>query len=336
MNPLVSIIVPVYNAEKYLKRCLDSLIAIDYDNKEIILVDDKGQDNSGEICDIFERQYSQVHVVHHNINKGVTEARISGLDCSHGDYIMFVDADDAVIQESLNILVESALKQNADVVSCGAFFFDGIKRYSEQRTIIGVFDKNDIQQLLTRNILYDVTIRRSGIPLYLCAKLYKRELLHESLQKASAFRYGEDIVANLDILMNKTNKLVCLDDCIYDYYHHSGQVTSAGLIRLWSDYEKLWLYIDGLSEGLFASQLQQRIWSYIKPNLYEPKSVWGGLSQYIRLFKKVRNSSIVKKYIFSGKPLPIGASKHPHYYLLKYRLYLLDYWFYCILWARNK
>lgn len=94
MKPDLSIVVPVYNAEKYLERCLNSIINPNY-NYEIILVDDGSQDNSGKICDEFAKQYPFIKV-HHKTNGGVSSARNFGIDHAKGDYITFIDADDYV------------------------------------------------------------------------------------------------------------------------------------------------------------------------------------------------------------------------------------------------
>lgn len=336
-NPLVSIIIPVYNAEHFIQKCIQSLQNLSYKNIEIILIDDGSSDKSGLICDeCVNVQHPNVIVIHHGKNQGVSKARITGVENAHGEYVMFVDVDDTVVPKILDVMVESALTENADMVSCGALYRNDNETYPEKRTITGVYNREGIRQLLISHLLYDVTIGRSGMPLYLWGKLYKREMLWESLQKGKGYRYGEDIAINLDLLLNKVNRLVCLDDCLYEYYHHPEQVTSSGLMRLWPDYERLWHYIESLGIEGMDKQLQMRMWTYIKPSIYETRESWGGRKQYVSVFKNVRNSDIVKRYIFTKKQLPGEIKKHPHYHMLKYRLYSLDYLFYCILWAKKK
>ena len=91
MQKLVSIIVPVYNVEKYLDRCVRSLLDQTYPNIEIILVDDKAKDSSGEMCDRWASEKSNIRVVHKQINEGLGFARNTGLENASGDYILFVD-----------------------------------------------------------------------------------------------------------------------------------------------------------------------------------------------------------------------------------------------------
>ena len=93
MNELLSIIVPVYNVEMYLKRCVDSILKQDYDNMEIILVDDGSTDSSGVICDQYASNYKNVKVIHKK-NGGLSDARNFGLDNCRGQYISFIDSDD--------------------------------------------------------------------------------------------------------------------------------------------------------------------------------------------------------------------------------------------------
>ena len=98
MEPTVSIIVPVYNAEKYLKRCVDSILSQDYRDFELLLMDDGSSDGSAEICDGYERADSRVHVVHKE-NTGVSDTRNQALDMARGTFIQFLDSDDWIVPE---------------------------------------------------------------------------------------------------------------------------------------------------------------------------------------------------------------------------------------------
>lgn len=114
-NPLVSIIVPVYNAEKYLEKCVESLVGQTYKNIEIILIDDGSKDASGLICDSLEKQYNNI-IVKHQENRGCSFSRNKGYSLAKGVYFMFVDADDSLSAESVEELVQSSVRNDADVV----------------------------------------------------------------------------------------------------------------------------------------------------------------------------------------------------------------------------
>ena len=114
----ISIIVPIYNIEKYLPRCLDSILAQTYKNLEVILVDDGSVDNSGMIADKYARNDQRINVIH-QVNKGVSAARNAGLDLATGDYIGFVDGDDYIEKDMYERLLFNAIKYKADISHCG-------------------------------------------------------------------------------------------------------------------------------------------------------------------------------------------------------------------------
>ena len=106
--PKVSIIVPVYKAEAFLPRCIENILAQSFPDFELILVDDRGPDKSGELCDAYARKDPRIRVIHKEQNEGASAARNTGLDHATGDYIMFCDSDDAVSPEWVKHLLEGA------------------------------------------------------------------------------------------------------------------------------------------------------------------------------------------------------------------------------------
>lgn len=116
-KPLVSVVVPVYNIQDYVKRCLDSLLGQSYDKMEIIVVDDGSTDASGAVCDDAARRDKRVKVLHQK-NGGLSQARNRGIKEAKGEYICLVDGDDYVMPDFVRILVETAEAKNADVVVC--------------------------------------------------------------------------------------------------------------------------------------------------------------------------------------------------------------------------
>ena len=121
MTPKVSIIVPVYNTEKYLRPCLDSIQAQTFTDFEAILVDDGSTDRSGGICDEYATKDSRFVVVHKK-NEGVAKARITAFEHSRGELITFIDSDDYVSPDYLYSLYKPAIDNNADIVSCNNLF----------------------------------------------------------------------------------------------------------------------------------------------------------------------------------------------------------------------
>ena len=111
---MISVIIPVYNVEEYLERCIDSVIAQSYRDIEIILVDDGSVDSSGIICDKYKEKDNRIKVVHQK-NSGMSGARNTGLEYACGEYVYFLDSDDIIHPECLKIHLETLLKNNADM-----------------------------------------------------------------------------------------------------------------------------------------------------------------------------------------------------------------------------
>lgn len=108
-------IIPVYNVEKYIEQCVESILGQDYDKREIVLVDDGSTDTSGSICDVYAAKYENVIVIHKE-NGGLSDARNVGLAKATGDYILFVDADDFIEKNSLSSIVEIVNANSVDAV----------------------------------------------------------------------------------------------------------------------------------------------------------------------------------------------------------------------------
>ena len=181
---LVSIIVPIYGTEKYLHACVDSIINQTYKNLEIILVDDQSPDRCPEICDEYEKKDKRIKVIHQK-NKGVSGARNTGIECATGSYIMFVDSDDEICFDTIEVLLKDALEYDADVVSAEFELLnqkDSINESSEQcQRKVYVDDKPIILSLEGKE--------NTGSA---CAKLYKFDFVRE-LRFVEGKHIGEDI-----------------------------------------------------------------------------------------------------------------------------------------------
>ena len=200
MNELVSIIVPVYNAEDTLARCLDSLLCQTYRNIEIILIDDGSADNSHEICKAYAARDPRINVYHYK-NHGVSFARNQGILHAHGDYITFVDSDDYVKEELVEILLERMISSNADLVVSALDVIDG----AEDFCINGL--KEHIEQVLF--------LCRNYLIFGPAQKLYRTDKIGE-IRFPENFQYGEDLLFNLKYL-GKVNKICFINQQMYFY-----------------------------------------------------------------------------------------------------------------------
>lgn len=173
MEEIVSVILPVYNVEQYLKRCIDSVIDQTYRNLEIILVDDGSKDNSGKICDDYASVDSRIKVIHKS-NGGLSDARNVGIDVSTGKYIMFVDSDDWIRKDCVELLFKALRYGKTQISACtylktanymrGTAFHGGIEENIEIWTIDSAY----------RHLFFNQEIDHSA-----CAKLYERSLFQD-------------------------------------------------------------------------------------------------------------------------------------------------------------
>ena len=180
-NPKISIIVPVYNVERYLRQCIDSILAQTYKDFELLLIDDGSPDNSGTICDEYAKKDPRIRVFH-KPNGGVSTARNLGIDNARGEYISFIDADDYVEPNFLEEMLNAMNRYNADLVCCGTW--ESVKPDGRYACIM----KTDKDKKFTRNeMLIEVLAPDScgGAPFN---KLYKASII-----KSNQIKFPEDM-----------------------------------------------------------------------------------------------------------------------------------------------
>lgn len=211
----ISVIVPVYNCEKYLPSCLDSILNQTYTSLQIILVNDGSPDKSGIICDQYAAKDSRIQVIHQK-NQGVSAARNAGLACADGDAVGFVDSDDTIDADMYETLTSLMLAHKADVAVCGykKVYFDG-----SHKEILGTNNKLELTGLeASRCVLLGEHF--TGSP---CNKLYRRELFKD-------IRFDPGLKINEDILMNTQvfqlcDRVVFWDVCKYNYFEREQSAT---------------------------------------------------------------------------------------------------------------
>lgn len=193
MNEKVSIVVPIYNAERYLSECIDSLIYQTYQNIEIILVDDGSSDSSASICDSYAKCDTRIKVFH-NGNHGVSYARNYGLDMASGLYIMFVDSDDTIETYAVETLVTEMKNEKADAVISGFNYLYGTNKIARaQRMTKGKYERKDyIEFLIDDGTCSGITFGSA------CASLYRKDIIDsENIRFCEKLKYYEDGLFNI-------------------------------------------------------------------------------------------------------------------------------------------
>ena len=209
-NPAISIIIPVYNAEKYLRRCIDSVLSQSFTDFELILVDDGSKDKSPQICDEYASQDTRVRVIH-KANGGVSAARNDGLDIAKGEYITFIDSDDWVEREYLETLSNY---RDYDIV-----FFSHRMIYEDGYTTEFKFeakegDKQNIWEIVA-------SLRKNAVGSnfygYTWNKMFRRDIIEKyKIRFIEGLRISEDEVYTLDYCTHaKSIKVLPL--CLYNY-----------------------------------------------------------------------------------------------------------------------
>lgn len=218
MTPKISVIVPVYNVEKYLPRCIDSILSQSFTDFELILVDDGSPDNSGKICDEYAQKDNRVRVFHKS-NGGVSSARNLGLDNARGEWVTFIDSDDHVDVDYLQELISFVNHGSIDWVVT----LNTIKKHTPHKSVSLKYD--DYNQLFS---LYDLD--KNG---YVIGKLYKRDIVNRvNLRFNEKIHLGEDSMFGLLYLL-ETKNIVLIHSEKYFYENQR----PGSLTKIFNSYE---------------------------------------------------------------------------------------------------
>ncbi len=335
-KPKVSIVVPVYNVEKYLQCCMDSLLNQTLTDIEIILVDDRSPDNCPALCDSYAKQDDRVKVIHKN-NAGLGYARNSGMEIATGEYIAFVDSDDYVERDTYQKVYSLAMEKKADVVYFTYRRFDdggttwkdashtNHKQYNAER---------DIRGLMLDMIANPPTCKNDrDIQVSSCCALYRNSLIkqHDIQFHSERELISEDLLFNLDYLLH-AGAVSIIPEALYNYRDNQSSLTRkvrADRVeknRLFYQYLKEWLRankfgLDGYLRAtrLFIGYSRFGIRQYIQSSIPgREKREW---------LKKVANNNLWREIASSYpyKQLPLKYALH--FYLLHKRFTTLLYYY---------
>lgn len=269
---MVSVIVPVYNVEKYIRRCIESILNQTYTNFELILVDDGSSDNSGTICDEYANRDNRIIVIHKE-NGGVSTARNAGIDVARGKYIMFVDSDDFLAYNCLELLLAASRNFMVDLIIGG---YNTINyKVLKNKT---VFKENQLMDLHVRiegfvDILTEAVINRRGQ--FYCtpwAKLYKTSIINDNkLRFIEGIKHSEDNIFNIDFYQFIDN-VSLVKSCVYNY---NCAVPGAATKKYHDDF------------GVFSIELLKRYANWFSGL---------GKDEWLKKYISLRESDVLKHY----------------------------------------
>ena len=214
----ISVVVPVYNMEKFLERCIKSLINQSYKNIEIILVDDGSKDSSGMLCDKYALEDSRIVVIH-KTNGGLSSARNAGIKKSTGEYITFIDSDDWIALDTYEYMMKIIKETKCDAIQCSFLQTLSVPNPKPVVEKLKIFYDKDILQY------YLLSTTRTG-SYSVCRFLYKKELINNICFREN--KINEDIDFNYKTLRN-AKKLVVSNQIKYFYYQSGNSLSTGGL-----------------------------------------------------------------------------------------------------------
>lgn len=294
VNPEVSIIIPVYNAQEYLQECLDSVLNQTFSDIEVVLVNDGSKDNSGKICDEYASKDSRVTVIHQE-NAGVSAARNNGISAATGNWLMFVDSDDSILPDAVETFVSQTTDKSVEVVISKQFKDDVV--YSGE---VKWFDLEKYRDdfygacIAGPDMFYPVYPKEMRDLPFIGApwgKFFSGKLIRDNnIRFPEEVRIGEDSVFNMTVIRFAKN--VCyVDSPTYVYRVHAGSISTGNIHKKFDEYIA---YVNKTEEIFKAFE--------IKDNLYPYRSV--DLSQMIWELANLygADSCSLKKFIgYSAK-----------------------------------
>lgn len=315
-NPLISVVIPVYNVQDYLDRCVESIAKQTYENLEVILVDDGSKDGSPKKCDEWAKKDNRITVIHKQ-NGGVSSARNAGIDKAKGEYISFVDSDDWLesnyFQEMLNILSNN----NVEYITCGykRVYEDGkIEEFNNDGSTLVIDSSEYIKEVLNVHPGYG----------FVHMKLVKKEVLN-NIRFNESLKVGEDALFNT-MICEKIEKVAIYNKPLYNYYFNPESVVrkyDAGYVdKYYKSMEEMKKYLLN-KENIDLTYLYNYIAFHImlicvnycyhpdnKDNMKSLKEVCN-----IPLFKEAIKKSKIKRFASKSRQITLFTLKSKLYFL---------------------
>lgn len=328
-NNLISVIVPVYNVQEYLRECIDSIIKQTYSDLEILLIDDGSRDQSGIICDEYARNDNRIKVIHIE-NSGVSSARNTGLQIANGDWIAFVDSDDWLETNYFEELLNTAITNNAEVVLCG------YNRVTSGN-IESINNSGTLTVLNSREFLIKVLNPQIGIG-FCHMKLYKKEAIKDVLFDTNLI-VGEDALFNEQIACN-VKKVGMLEKSLYNY-----RINVNSVVRKYEpEYANKYLKSMEVNKGYLLNnyvgdkEVMQNYYNFVAFHV-----LLVAVNYCYNKNNPEKNRTATLKRICGYKEFKDGIEKSNYnnlsitrkitLFTIKYKLYFLTR---CICWIRNK
>ncbi|OUQ07667.1 hypothetical protein B5E92_06690 [Erysipelatoclostridium sp. An15] len=318
---LVSIIVPVYNVEKYLSECIESLINQTYKEIEIILIDDGSTDFSGKICDDYSKKDQRIKVIHKN-NEGLSQTRNMGIEIAIGNYICFVDSDDIVSPRYCEILYNLLNDTNYDFSVCNTYrFIDGEK--------IELLNNKNLTTVISNRDYFSNQINKKT-EFGVWNKLFKKQSLNNIRFKKN--KLHEDVIFSADLFINLSNGVIITDSQLYYYRQRENSIVHSKSQKSCIDFIYAGRYLIKTSTD-YCPELNKEClfyainypWSfvdniYLQRSFFLNKNFLEDLQKLIKDYKKEYSSLVYIDKIKKNRIMLFGSSKFLYFFNVYLRL----------------
>lgn len=303
MIPKISIIIPVYKVEKYLRRCVDSALSQTLSEIEIILVDDGSPDNCPQICDSYCEKDTRVHVIH-KTNGGLASARNAGMKIASGEYIFFLDSDDWLETDGMEVLYRTAEKYHVDFVRFRAIRSgwpdmpeDAPCMLGEPREMRGgYYSKERIKKEISPRLIATSEMTLGPI-VGVWESLYNKRFLEEhGITFFEDIQYSEDVIFSA-LVVEAASSFYYLDNaCVYHYFYNSNSISKSFRQGRWESCKlsiEMFERIFGNKGAMYQRQIEILTWFYIFLSLNERKYLTGNTK--IRFCKNIIEDEVARK-----------------------------------------
>lgn len=291
---MISIIIPIYNAEKYIDECIESIEKQTYTNWECILVNDGSTDSSGNICNQWAKNDKRIHIIHQK-NCGVSIARNNGLKKSKGEYICFIDSDDWIDENYLKLMIEHS--SHCDLVVSGQ-----IREFPNRTTTIYKPCNTEVFNISHENANKFIELSEDFLLFAPHEKLYKKEIItNNNIRFLEGCNYGEDLIFNFQYLQY-VNNISTISDAQYHYRILSNTLsTKFRENQFYEDYDQwkileAFFYKHHLLTPKAKEYLYERLWGIIYDGLFIYPQLLNQSNKYLKDILSIPEIKELKKF----------------------------------------
>lgn len=329
-SPLLSIIVPIYNAEKYLRQCLDSILDQGFSDYEVLLIDDGSTDNSGAICNQYISKHPLFKYIH-KPNGGSPSARKCGYEASCGQYIAFIDSDDWIAPDMYEKMCRAVLETRADIILCN---YTSVMHGKEEVCTVpftpGFYDKHRLETEVYPSMLYSGTYYKYGISPNLWNKIFRRDLLKKHLfHVPDDMVVGEDTLTSYSCLLEASSAYI-MDEALYYYRSNADSLSHkpVPVERLKENHKLFSTFRDVIDVTAYPHMEKQMDYYFVYQSLLTFTLVFKNMTVMSQPFKEIFRDEcsfpLIQK-AFARIPIRDISGMHNRLYALciRHRLYSL-------------